>query len=645
VYQFGPFVIDSFTVRLLKNGVQVEVEPQVYNTLLLLIQNRKRVVTKDELLEKIWQGRVVTDHVITRIIYELRKLLDDKNGEHSHIRTVRGKGYQFIAEISESPVPKQFNNKQSHTVKKARYYLFGLIGLLLITATSFLFINEFSKQSNSAADSPQLPNAKIYPVVAVLPIKVEADNDELSMLVQSFIDYLTNQLAVNLNMKVIHPDSLVSLGDQLDDVWAIQEATRSDYIIQGFIEPVSDQKIKLHLNLFKSNISGELVPFSLGAFEFPYPNNSKELNALYKQRKVTIRSIIEIIKPGMVVNDDGYTETDDPEAYRLVIAAHHISRNDDCKDLQRAEDLLLKAVQRDDEFAYAYYQLFANYFKRVWVCGDSIEYHQKALEMAETVQRLAPNSYNPITLGMNHILIVSNQVEKAYELLKDAGWDNPDIINHKNYGLRYAGFLNLASQQLQRILQIDPYYFSEKPIHQSPNTLLYQNRFSEFLSLLAEPGNSYHDYYRGLSLVLSDKSDEATHILRGVTERKSADLFGKLSQALLLIIEVDYPAAIEVIDEVVKQRMDKKHTDGEMTYKLAQLYAMAGAQELALNKLQTAVNQGFFPMNYFLRDPALKSVQTSEQFTAIVRQAHQRHQAFAERFGLQAETLFGLSEK
>ncbi len=72
------------------------------------------------------------------------------------------------------------------------------------------------------------------------------------MLVQSIIDYLTNQLAVNLNMKVIHPDSLVSLGEQIDDVYAIQEATRSDFIIQGFIEPVAGQRVNLHLSLYKS---------------------------------------------------------------------------------------------------------------------------------------------------------------------------------------------------------------------------------------------------------------------------------------------------------------------------------------------------------------------------------------------------------
>ncbi len=636
MFEFGPYQLDPATVRLSKNGVSIEIEPQVFNTLLLLIENRERVVSKDELLTKIWHGRVVSDHVITRIIYELRKALDDKSSLHSHIRTVRGKGYQFIAIVNESHGLNQ-SKGSTHSTNKARYQWFLVFGVVLLMAAIAVLFYRNSNQLHSANNLNSQTSPDIYPTVAVLPIKVEAGNEEMSMLVQSLIDYLTNQLAVNLNMKVVHPDSLVSMNEQLNDVYAVQAATRADYIIQGFIEPIAAQRVNLHLSLYKNNQDGELQPFPLGAFEFPYPKSAKELNDLYKQRKVTVRSIIQIIKPGMVIKDNGETETNDPEAYRLVIAAHHMSRKDDCKDLRRAEHLLLKAVQRDDEFAYAYYQLFANYFKRVWMCGDSIDYHQKALAMAEIVQRLAPNSYNPIALGMNAILIESNQVEKAYELFKDADWNDPDAINHKNYALRYAGFLSLASRQIDRILQLDPFFFSEKPINQAPNSLLYLNRFDEYVALLALPGNSYHDYYRGLSLLFANKTTEAKVILQNVVDKQSTDLFSQLSQALLFIIEGNHTAALEVVDAMVKQRKEKKHTDGEMTYKLAQLYALADAPQLALTMLQTAVDQGFFPMNYFLHDPALASIQNTTEFSAIIQQATKRHQNFAARFDLAAE--------
>ena len=187
--------------------------------------------------------------------------------------------------------------------------------------------------------------------------------------------------------------------------------------------------------------------------------------------------------------------------------------------------------------------------------------------------------------------------------------NNPDSLYNKSYSLRYAGFLNEARLNLDRILQLDPFFFNEKPIQQAPNTLLYQNRFAAHLLLLAEPGNSYHDYFRGLNLFLTDKVDQARSILQGVVKRTPNDLFGQFSQALMYIIENDDSSAVKVIDKIVQLRKKKNHTDGEMTYKLVQLYALAGAQDLALQYLQVSVDQGFFPMNYFLIDPALKSIQ------------------------------------
>jgi len=649
MFSFGPFQLYPAAVRLTRNGIDLEVEPQVFNTLLLLICNRERVVSKDELLEKIWQGRVVTDHVITRIIYELRKILDDKSSTHSSIRTVRGKGYQFIAEVTETQEINDSEdlNEESDTteVRPSLMALVLIVGLLLLSAILFMVLKPAPNASKTSSLVTLKQHQNRMPIIAVLPIEVKFGNMELSMLVQSLIDYLTSQLALTLNMKVIHPDSLINLKDKMDNIWAIQKATRSDYIIKGFIESKTNQSVFLHLTLYKNNGVGEMTPFPLGAFEFPYPKNSQELKDLYKQRKLTVRSIVKIIKPGVTVNDDGNSETEDPEAYRLVIAAYHMSRSDDCKDMERAEQLLLAAVAIDENFVYAYQQLFSNYYKRVWICGESTEYHKKGLEMAKIVDRLAPNLHSAMDIRRSTILVESNQVEEAFEFSKDADWNSPESIYDEAYSLRYAGFLNVASKNIDRILQLDPFFFNEKPIQQAPNTLLYQNRFSEHLALLAEPGNSYHDYFRGLNLFLSDQVSDAQSILQGVIERTPNDFFGKFSQALLHVIQNDNSAAIDVINEIVKQRSEMKHTDGEMTYKVVQLFALAGAKNQALKHLQITVNQGFFPMNYFLNDPALQSIQDSEKFTFIIEEATRRHEAFAERFGLMPETKVEITLK
>jgi len=381
-----------------------------------------------------------------------------------------------------------------------------------------------------------------------------------------------------------------------------------------------------------------LTPYSLGSFEFPFPDNIQNLNDLYKQRKITIQEIVRLIRPGVVINDGAESETKYPEAYRMTIAAHHIMRSDSCETIYQAEELLKQATEKDPQFAYAWNKLFINYFKRIWVCGESTDNYENALKTAEIVEKLAPGKFKLIAIAKNAILVETNQVEAAYELAKDADWNVPNALYRKVYALRYAGFLNLAKQNVDRILQINPFFFNEKPIHQAPNTLLYLNLFEAHLSLLAKPGNAYHDYYRGLNLLVSGNTTEAGVVLKSVVDKTPNDLFGRFAQALLFMLQDNNQAALDITTKIAALRTEKNHSDGELTYKQAQLFAMADDFEQALNNLELSVNQGFFPVNYFKTDPALKSIRSMPRFDEIIDRATERHIKFAVRFGLQAET-------
>lgn len=632
VYKFSSFVLDPHTVRLMQHGQVVEVEPQVFETLLLLLRHNHRVVTKQELLDHVWQGRSVTDQVITRTIYEIRKILD-QGADQSMIRTVRGSGYQMAVEVTAEPELGAAVSPPEHGLKWLHLSAF-LLALLLL---GWLLWSQQQPVSKPVAVAEQRLAATSYPIVAVLPIKGQGDSQQLSILTQSVLDYLTAQLALNLRMKVIHPDNMSFMQDEFSDMWAIQRATRAHFIIDGFLEMVSENEIKMHLTLYKKTPNNELTPYDLGGFQFPYPHTVKDLNDLYKQRKITVREIISIIKPGVTISDGGETETDDPEAYRLVIAAHHSMRSDSCEGIFKSENLLRTATERDPEFAYAWYKLFSNYFKRVWLCGQSAENYQNALEVAAIVDRLAPNRYQSVIIARNGILTETNRVEEAFETSRQASWDDPEALYRKVYNLRYAGFLDVAAEHMARILQLDPFYFNEKPIHQAPNTLLYLNRFAEHLNLLAEPGNAYHDYYRGFNLLLSGHPADAEIVLQSVLDKTPDDLFGRFSQALLHVLHDRDQDALAIAENIAMLRTEMGHSDGELTYKQAQLFALAGATDRALEQLQLAVDQGFFSVTYFHTDPAMQDLQDLPRFSEIAQQAITRHRQFAERFGLEPE--------
>jgi TolB-like protein len=98
VYRFGTFELDLARAELRADGVPRSVEPQVFALLALLLENRERLVSKDEILEKVWDGRIVSDAAIASRIKSARKALGDDGKSQRFIKTVHGQGVRFVAE-------------------------------------------------------------------------------------------------------------------------------------------------------------------------------------------------------------------------------------------------------------------------------------------------------------------------------------------------------------------------------------------------------------------------------------------------------------------------------------------------------------------------------------------------------------------
>ena len=92
LYCFEAYALDTGTRELKRGGEPIALEPQVFDLLVYLIENRDRVVSKDDLIASVWQGRVVSDSTLTSRINAARKAVGD-SGEHQNlIRTIARKG-------------------------------------------------------------------------------------------------------------------------------------------------------------------------------------------------------------------------------------------------------------------------------------------------------------------------------------------------------------------------------------------------------------------------------------------------------------------------------------------------------------------------------------------------------------------------
>src|SRR5262245_46108169 len=82
-------------------GRIVHLEPQVFDLLVHLIRNRERIVTKDELIETIWGGRIISEAALNSRISSARQALGDSGKDQTLIRTAHGRGFRFIGEVEE----------------------------------------------------------------------------------------------------------------------------------------------------------------------------------------------------------------------------------------------------------------------------------------------------------------------------------------------------------------------------------------------------------------------------------------------------------------------------------------------------------------------------------------------------------------
>ena len=100
IYEFGDCRLDLSRMALTRGGEAIPLEPKAFDVLVYLVEHRGALVTKEDLLDKVWAGTFVTPNVLTRAVAQIRKALGDEAEDARFIETVSRRGYRFIPEVS-----------------------------------------------------------------------------------------------------------------------------------------------------------------------------------------------------------------------------------------------------------------------------------------------------------------------------------------------------------------------------------------------------------------------------------------------------------------------------------------------------------------------------------------------------------------
>ena len=116
-YLFEDYAFDTDRRELHRGADVVSVAPQVFDLLDYLIRNRERVVSKDDLINAIWNGRIVSDAALTTRLNAARSAIGDSGEEQRLIKTLPRKGFRFVGPVREAQRPQA---RQSPTTRKNR---------------------------------------------------------------------------------------------------------------------------------------------------------------------------------------------------------------------------------------------------------------------------------------------------------------------------------------------------------------------------------------------------------------------------------------------------------------------------------------------------------------------------------------------
>src|SRR5689334_18137943 len=101
-YEFGPYLLDIAERQLLRSGIPLPLAPKVFDTLVVLVENYGKLLSKDALMCTLWPDSFVEEATLARNVSDLRKALGEGSGNDKYIETVPKVGYRFVSQVKSS---------------------------------------------------------------------------------------------------------------------------------------------------------------------------------------------------------------------------------------------------------------------------------------------------------------------------------------------------------------------------------------------------------------------------------------------------------------------------------------------------------------------------------------------------------------
>jgi adenylate cyclase len=429
LYLFEDYALDTERRELRRGDVPVAIEPKVFDLLAFVIENRQRVVSRDDLITHVWDGRIVSESALARCIYGARSAIGDDGEAQRLIKTLPRKGLRFVGAVREEPQPS------------------GGAGT-----------------SIGAAQPPPVLALPDRPSIAVLAFtNMSGDPGQ-----EYFSDGITEDIITGLSrfseLFVIARNSSFQYKGKSADIRQVGRELGVRYVLEGSIRRGGD----------RVRISAQLIDAVTGAHRWA-ERYDRELKDIFAVQDEVSRAIVAILVAHVKKAEAERTLLKPPatwQAYDFFMRASDIYSSrwgslSGVADLYEARRLLERSISLDPNYARAY-ALLSQTRLIAWVYRLDEDYLsptalERAHGLAWTAVQLDPNL--PVAHAqLGHILTFEGQHEQSIAEFEKAMALNPNFTDWR-FGttLVRAGEHARAIQVVETHMRYDPFYTPSAP--------------------------------------------------------------------------------------------------------------------------------------------------------------------------------------
>jgi TolB-like protein/DNA-binding winged helix-turn-helix (wHTH) protein/Flp pilus assembly protein TadD len=638
LYEFGPFSLDPAERIISRDGTPLALTPKVFDTLVFLVRNRGRLLTKDELLKEIWPETFVEEVNLAVNISTLRKAFGEAPQDGRYIATVPGQGYRFVAEVRElsggckgernsiasttpadidlrirvrdfEPAPAKTNGtgaipvslsggKVPHRLRRALPVVL-VLSLLAVVSAFWRF-----RQTREAATATSSVS------IAVLPftdLSAGKDQEYFSDgLAEELIDYLAKVPTV----RVVARSSSFQFKGRNEDLRVVGKKLGVANILEGSVQRDGD----------RLRIMAELVEARDG-FQLWSQTYERQIDDIFSLQDEIARAVAGTLQVKLVdsrgMAPSQNMRATNAKAYQAFLRAGYFStRGRDKADLDNALTNAEEAIKLDPKYApsWASRSYILDTMGDVGLIEPATGF-RRAREDAERAIELDPNG------PAGYLALAWVQINR------DWNWDGAELSLSKAAELepgsasllRFRSFLSHSLGRLNEAIEFHQEALARDPLLASSHSyvafLLYAaGRYEEAekeaqRALELNPQKTYDHFTRGEILLAQNRATEALDQM----QQEPAEIWRLTGEALAyqsLGRDRDSDAALT--------QLIKDH-GGNMAYQIAEVYACRGESDEAFVWLERAYEQHDAGLRSLKIDPHMKSLRHDPRYAKLLQ--------------------------